>query len=426
MNTNLASALLRQRATAAVVAALAITPALVLAQQPQPQGSNTTAVVTPALDLSGVVFGSYTYRTDSAGKAAVGGANPNQFTVDRAYLNFRMPAGENGSIRITTEVFQNTNAAQNSYYQGWAIRLKYAYAQYTGLKETFGTGSGVTGRFGILHTVVIDHQEQFWPRYLGQTAVERNGFFSSADGGAAALATLGDKMGEVYATITNGPGYSSYDKDRFKDFAARLTLTPFGNQSGLSPIIRSFAISPWAYKGYVGSGFAAGGAGQVGTGTNGAVTDALKRDRYGLFAGIRDRRISAGAEWAQRTDESETGSNTAAAPRVVHDSTGRLLDGFIVTRPLELIDPTAKSALSVFARFDRFTPNSSPTAANYVGTTPSINYLDLGGSWDLNQRITLALDWQKQSSGGFPPPVGTNLRAVPDASNIVLHFQATF
>ena len=221
-----------------------------------------------------------------------------------------MPAGENGSIRITTEVFQNTNAAQNSYYQGWALRLKYAYAQYTGLKEQFGTGSGVTGRFGILHTVVIDHQEQFWPRYLGQTAVERNGFFSSADGGAAALVTLGNKMGEIYTTITNGPGYPSYDKDRFKDYAARLTLTPFGNQAGMSPIVRSFAISPWFYKGQVGSSFAGGGAGQVGPGTNGAITDGMKRDRYGVFAGVRDRRITAGAEWAQRVDDSETGLNT--------------------------------------------------------------------------------------------------------------------
>jgi len=426
MNTRFASALRRQRANAAVLAALAIMPALALAQQPQPQGSSAApTVVTPSLDLSGVVFGSYTYRTDSAGKAAFGGTNPNQFTVDRAYINFRMPAGENGSIRITTEVFQNTNAAQNSYYQGWALRLKYAYAQYTGLKETFGTGSGVTGRFGILHTVVIDHQEQFWPRYLGQTAVERNGFFSSADGGAAALVTLGNKMGEVYTTITNGPGYSSYDKDRFKDYAARLTFTPFGSQSSLNPIIRSFAISPWIYKGQVGSSFAGGGAGQIGPGTNGAITDGMKRDRYGLFAGIRDRKISAGAEWAQRIDDGETGSNTAAAPRVVRDSTGRLVDAFIVARPLEWVN-SSPSALSLIARFDRFTPNTSPSSANYAGTTPTINFVDLGGSWDLNQRITLALDWQKQSGTNYPAPVGTNVRAPADASSIVLHFQATF
>ena len=423
MNTHLGKAFLRQRAVAVITAALAITPALGLAQQQQ---GNTAAVVTPSLDLSGVVFGSYTYRTDSAGKAAFGGANPNQFTVDRAYINFRMPAGENGQIRITSEVYQNTNTAQNAYYQGWALRLKYAYLQYTGLKDEFGGGSSLTGRFGILHTVVIDHQEQFWPRYLGQTAVERNGFFSSADGGAAGLLTLGNKMGEVYTTVTNGPGYTSYDKDRFKDFAARLTLTPLASQSGLSPIIRSLAISPWFYKGMVGSSFAGGGTGQVGPGTNGAITEGMKRDRYGLFAGVRDHRFTAGAEWAQRIDDSETGSNTTAAPRVVHDSTGRLMDGFVIARPLEWINPSTPSKLALVARFDRFTPNTSPTAANYAGTTPSMNFVDLGGSWDLNQRITLALDWQKQGSAGYPAPVGTNLRAPTDVSNIILHFQATF
>jgi hypothetical protein len=403
------------------VGAAVVVPTLASAQQ-----AASTTVVTPAFDFSGVIFGSYGFRTDSAGQASLGGQHPNQFSLDRAYLTFRMPAGDNGQIRITTDVFQNANAAQNAYYQGWAIRLKYAYLQYTGLKNAFGTGSSLTGRIGVLHTVVIDHQEQFWPRYLNQTALERNGFFSSADAGVAGLATLGDKWGEIYATVTNGPGYSSNEKDRFKDFAARLSLTPLANQAGMNPILKSFTITPWFYKGWVGSNFAAGGAGQVGSGTNGAITDGLQRDRYGVFAGVRDRRFTAGAEWAQRSDESESGSNTTAAPRIVHDSTGRLLDGFVALRPIELFDASQKSALGLVARFDHFTPNTSPDATNYAGATPSINFWVLGATYDLNQRITLALDWQKQTGTGFPPATGTNLRAPADNSNIFLHFQATF
>src|SRR5438477_4954199 len=88
------------------------------AQTPAP------AVVTPALDFSGVIFGSYGYRTDSAARAGLGGQNPNQFGLDRAYLTFRMPAGDNGQIRVTTDVFQNTNNAQNAYHAGWTIRIK--------------------------------------------------------------------------------------------------------------------------------------------------------------------------------------------------------------------------------------------------------------------------------------------------------------
>src|SRR5947207_4063226 len=88
-----------------------------------------TPAAAPQLDFSGVVFGSYSMRTDSAAQAGLGGKDPNSFSVDRIYLNFRMPAGDNGAIRVTTDVFQNTAAATNGYYKGWVIRIKYGYLQ---------------------------------------------------------------------------------------------------------------------------------------------------------------------------------------------------------------------------------------------------------------------------------------------------------
>ena len=190
--------------------------------------------------------------------------------------------------------------------------------------------------------------------------------------------------------------------------------------------MKSFTISPWAYLGELGSAFQSGGVGQVGPGTNGAITDGLTRNRYGVFAGVRDRRVTGGLEWAVRKDESETGSNTVAAPRVVHDSTGRLLDGFVVLRPLEWEDATKHSPLSIIARWDHFTPNTDPTAPAYAGDTPSLNYLILGASWDLNTRITLALDYQGQTDSNFPPPVGTNLRGPAETNTYFLHFVANF
>ncbi len=418
---------------AAVSAALAV-PAAARAQQ----------VVTPAFDFSGVLFGAYGFRNDSAGKATLGGSSPNQFTLDRAYLTFRMPAGDNAQIRITTDVFQNTSAATNGYYQGWAVRVKYGYLQYTGLKNAFGAGSNLTGRIGVLHTVAIDHEEGFWPRYLNQTAIERNGFFSSADAGAAGLLTLGNKWGEIYGTITNGPGYASYEKDRFKDFALRVSLTPFadhGQASAAAPpgaatpsaapaasaaILRTFTISPWFYKGWTGSNFQAGGAGQVGSGDNGAVTDGLQRDRWGVFAGVKERRLTAGVEYAQRMDQSETGANTTASPRVVHDSTGRLIDGFIVARPAEWFDGSQKSNWSVVARYDRFTPNTDATAPAYAGSTPAYNFMVLGLSYDLTSRVTFTADWQQQSPTSLPSATGTNVRPTPKTSSLFLHWQATF
>jgi hypothetical protein len=334
-----------------------------------------------------------------------------------------MPAGENGAIRVTTDVFQNANGG--SYYGGWSVRIKYAYAQYTGLRGRFGAGSSLTGRIGVLHTVVIDQQEQYWPRFLGQVALDRNGFFASADAGAAALLTLGRQWGEVYTTVTNGPGYTSAERDRFKDVAVRLSLTPFAGRASAGAA-RSFVVSPWVYKGWTGSKFAAGGPDQVGPGENGAITQGLRRDRYGVFAAIRDRRLTAGAEWAQRADESEGGLNTAASPRTVRDSTGRVVDAFVVARPAEWFDAARRSPFSVVARYDRFTPATDPRGATYAGTTPHYDFTVLGAAYDLNSRITLALDWQTQSPGGFPAAAGGNVRPTPRASTVFLHWQAIF
>lgn len=430
----------------AVSVAVAIAPSLGLAQATPP------VVVTPAFDVSGQIFGSYSVKTDSASKTNLGGKAPNLFSVDRAYLTFRMPAGDNGAIRVTTDIFQNTNPAQNTYYQGWVVRLKYAYLQYTAARNSMGAGSSVVGRLGILHTVVIDYEEMLWPRYLQQTAVEKNGFFSSSDAGVAGLFTLGDRWGELYATITNGSGYTSYDNpgttgqpvtsNRFKDFGLRASITPLAHDATISSYIRNLTISPWAYKGYNGSAFQSGGAAQVGPGTNGAITDGMTRDRWGVFAGVRDSticdfrnggrcRLSAGVEYAQRKDESDNGGNTLVSPRVVHDSTGPLWDGFIFIRPLEVFQVTARSPLTLVARYDHFTPqtdpgSSVPGAANYAGTTPAYNFVLLGASWDLNQRMTLTADYQNTSPTDFPAPVGTTVRPTPTSTTFFLHFVVNF
>ena len=152
----------------AVAAAIAIVPGLrAHAQTPTaPAPSPATA----GFDFSGVIFGNWQMKTDSASKANLGGSSPNLFDLGRAYLTFKMPAGDNGAIRITTDIFQNTNPAQNAYYQGWVVRAKYAYLQYTGLRNEFGPGSSLVGRLGLLHTVIIDWEEQYWPRYLQNTA----------------------------------------------------------------------------------------------------------------------------------------------------------------------------------------------------------------------------------------------------------------
>ena len=119
-----------------------------------PLNAQSTAPAAPAIDFSGLMFGSFNVRTDSAARASLGGKTPTQFGVDRVYLNFRMPAGDNGSIRVTSDIFQNTSTTTNGYYQGWTVRMKYAYFQYTGGRGKLGEGSSVAGRVGMIQTLL--------------------------------------------------------------------------------------------------------------------------------------------------------------------------------------------------------------------------------------------------------------------------------
>jgi hypothetical protein len=352
------------------------------------------AAKTPQLDFSGVMFANWSYRLDRGARAQ------NRFDVERAYLTFRMPAGERASVRITADVFQNTSAPGDAFYRGWAFRAKYAYLQYDAVRG--GTGLSAMARLGMLQTVVIEHIESFWPRWLSRTAVELNGFFQSADLGLGAQIGLPGKRGEIYATVTNGPGYTSRETDRFKDAAIRLSLTPFSSQSG---VLQTAALSVWAYKGAIASRFVSGGAGQVGP-----VGEGLQRDRWGMFVGVKDRRLTLGAELAKRIEEGELGNNTPASPRVLIDSTSTLVSAFAVVRPFEIIAPEQRSPLAAVVRYDRARFNDE--------TGPAQRLIIAGLIWDITSRLSMAADYQQLLPRDGAP--GT------DTKTWFTHFVASF
>ena len=365
--------------TQKILIASFLTPIALKAQQPadttKPAPPPPAATVSIPVDFSGVIYANFQYRGD-AGAAK----STNKFDLERAYLTFRMPAGDRASIRITADVFQQTTPPNDVFYRGWVIRAKYAYLQYDYLKSATGWNGLVRG--GLLHNVVIDHVESFWPRWISQSPVERAGFFSSSDAGIATQLTFPNKFGELYASIVNGPGYTSRETDRFKDYSARLSLTPFSGST--NKVIKTFALTGWTYVGAVGSQFTAGGPGQVGT-----VGSSLPRTRAGIFAGVRDPRLSVGAEWDTRKDGRENGLNTALSPRVEFDSTGRLIAGFVTAKPFQLLSSQSTFPLGVVARWDRFKPNTD--TPGYINTV-------IGGlTWDLNKKTALSLDYQEQT-----------------------------
>ena len=401
----------------ASIALLALSGATRLVGQVVATTGDAPRPVTPLLDFSGVIYGNYRYTYDDATKNANGGNATNKFDVERVYLNFRMPAGEDGSIRVTTDVFNNSISGTSCVgcYAGWNVRLKYAYFQYNFLHDIGGSkGFNAVARVGMLHTALIDHQEGFWPRWVSGVAVERNGFFSSSDVGIAGVLTFPNKWGELYATIANGTGYAAVENDPYKDYSARLSLTPWGSQDN---IMKTFTISPYFYLGKTASKYL--------TTTGSSGTDAangLTRNRDGVFVGLKDRRLTFGAEWGQRTETVETG--TSLATRGTYDNSGTITSAFVIVRPVELFgdDPKAKSRFGILARLDNFKPFSNQLAAGPATgtqTTSSANQLLIAGLfWDINSKATFSLDMQNLS-----PQSGS---ATAESKVFFAHWQVAF
>lgn len=223
----------------------------------------------------------------------------------------------------------------------------------------------------------------------------------------------------MYATISNGPSYSSREKDRFKDYAVRVSLTPLAAGKA-KPIFRTLTLTAWRYKGATPSAYVNGGSGQVG-----AIGEALDRSRAGVFVGIKDPRLVLGAEYAQRHENGEQGSNTAAKPRTRTDITGTMRSFIAVVRPFAFSSASGKSPFGIVARHDLVTP--SRRTSGYVTpaapSTANAYHTAIGGIfYDLNQKAQFALDYQESlaSSNG--------LSSAPPAPSkgYYLHFQVNF
>jgi hypothetical protein len=349
---------------------------------------------TPGLDFSAWVFGDFQYQTDDAAKAANGGSAPNKFDIGRAYLTFRGPLGDRVSYRVTTDIKQGGGTDS---YKGWFVRLKYAYGQYDYMKPN-ADGASAFARIGVLHTVVVDHEENFWPRYLAQTGLEKNGFFSSADLGVSTGITLPNKIGEIYADVVNGTGYDNPENNKYKDFQARVTITPLAKTTS---ILKTLTISPWYSYG--------GNASVFLTSPTDPITDRLKKDRYGLFVGNRDRRLTFGGDYAERKDGSDSNTTDVTLDNIVN-TTGQLFDGFVIVRPLEFSQPDTKQSFGVIGRYDHWKPNKD--VDGYV------QFIVAGVFWEPTRKATFAIDYQQQE-----PKSGLS---GAKASSIYLHWNLVF
>lgn len=364
-----------------------------ISQARQLQAQARSQPAAPAVSVSGVIFGNYQYHLSGLSK------DFNQFLLDRAYVNVRAVVTDRLSIRITSDVFQSGD--QN----GWTIRAKYAYLQYDFLKDSAWTG---VARAGMLQNVMVEHVEQFWPRFLSPVALERSGGFASADVGVASLVTLPKRWGELYAHIVNGPGYTRRESDRFKDFGVRLTLTPFSGR--VSGLLSNFTISPWIYEGATASTFLRGGGG----GAIAPVGEGLPRDRYGIIVGIRDPRLTIAGEIARMHTVIDVLGPGPIAAREVLDARSNIWSAHGTLRPLAFLNENGRSRFGLVGRYDGVESNTE--------RDDKYHFLIAGLLVDLNARSTLALDYQEQLTNSGSPvlPVPGSFRTL--FAHIVVNF----
>lgn len=331
-------------------------------------------------ELNGKIQGLDAARKSSAsisGKVFIGyeqnqvpnGTIP-QFSLSRAYLDFKNSFSRDTAVRVTTDIervtiMTTTNDATKADTR-YDVFLKYAYFDLNNLGVPF-VGLN-TLRLGQAPTFWIDYMEKFWNyRYVQKTMTDYYSLFTSADIGVSALGLLnfadlgipGLNQIEYASTYMNGTGYKKPDNNYEKDFALRVNTSPLS----------------WV----------------DGNGNLGKVTVGL-----GYFSGSRDQ--SALTSWlncvtAMMALESQWPAKAVlfaelASPNMVEKGiTGQ---GISAGGQYEIIPD-----LNVFARFDGY--------ADDVTKMRALKQLSIAGlEYCFGDNVKLALDQQQEfQSGGL-------------------------
>lgn len=176
----------------------------------------------PNVKVGGLMFAHWGYdMTPTPYEGYVDGdPRPNEFELDRAYLDFRSKLDETFSVRVTTDV-----GRQDGKKLGFFV--KYAYLQVALAED-------VKLRFGSAGTPMVGFSDKFWgQRWLAKSFTDQEKILSSADLGVHAVGKHADGLVSWGASLINGEGYGSIDTDFDKAIQARVTIDPLHGEMKL-------------------------------------------------------------------------------------------------------------------------------------------------------------------------------------------------
>ena len=296
------------RRTLALVAVLAgVGAARAAAQQTPPQ-----------ITVGGVVLAQYAYQLKDTAN------HYNAFDVTRAYLNVIGKFSGGLMTRITTDIYRAGDSST-------VVRLKYAYLAWTPDK------SPLTYRFGLTQTPWIDYEESLYDyRMQGPTALDRNGYLTSSDFGAAADGSWNQDKFNFQAGVYNGEGYGKGTGDQRKDVSARASLRLMDTDDNSK----------------------VGGLRLTAFGEIGAPTGGGARDRVSGQVSYKSKQLTLAGEYTAASDSVVASTSTTK---------GSILSAFGVYKL-----PASKVAL--VARLDVVDPNTSTSGDKQTRIIAGVSY----------------------------------------------------
>ncbi|MGA2296215.1 MAG: hypothetical protein ABSG15_01545 [FCB group bacterium] len=300
------------------------------------------------------------------GQLSQGNYTNNSFMVNRVYFTVRKNIYKFLSVRVTTDVFQDTTGNME-------LKLKYVYANFKFDDFAFFTKPYIEA--GMIHTPWLDFEEAInTNRMQGTMFMERNKLFASSDIGVAAFTYLGGEMDDNYKKIVsgayagrygslvlgvyNGSGYNVAEANFNKSIEARLSIRP------IPDIIPGLQLS---YLGIFGKGNTA----------QKALTDLVPD--WTANMGM----ISYESEYFNITGEYFTGSGNATGSYASAAKVATKIDGYSVFAMGKM------ASWRLFARYDSFVPDTD------AKTLENNNRVIVGLGYDLGHSNILLLDFDK-------------------------------